>query len=80
MRRDFKVEKLNDEFGQYDLVLSCTACGHTRKASPHTFAKLCGWEAALVDVAKRMRCPKCGQRKCSLKPLPLITPRGYKSH
>ena len=80
MRRDFKVEELNHEFGQYDLALSRAACGHTRKASPHTFAKLCGWGAALVDVAKRMRCSKCGQRKCSLKPLQLITPRGHKNH
>jgi hypothetical protein len=30
MRRGFKVEKLSDEFGQYELILKCGACGHER--------------------------------------------------
>jgi hypothetical protein len=80
MRRDFKVEKLSDEFGQYSLILTCDACGHERKAAPQTLAKICGWEARLADVAKRLRCSRCGERQCAARALPLTTPRGYKSH
>jgi hypothetical protein len=28
VRRDFRVEKLSDEFGHHDLILKCEACGH----------------------------------------------------
>jgi hypothetical protein len=80
MRRDFKIDILSDEFGQYSLILTCGACGHERKAVPQSLAKICGWEARLEDVAKRLRCSKCGERRCTAHALPLTTPRGYKSH
>jgi hypothetical protein len=41
---EVKILKLSDEFGQYTLVLQCSACGHERHAQPHALARLCGWD------------------------------------
>jgi hypothetical protein len=79
MARDFHIDKLSDEFGQYTLVLKCSACNHERTAEPHTLGRLCGWDARLEVVAKRMRCSKCGQKKCQLRAFPPRKPRGYTS-
>src|SRR5580700_2871474 len=65
MPTPFHVEKLSDEFGQYTLEFKCSACGHERIADPHTLGRLCGWNAKLEDVAKRMRCSMCGKKKCT---------------
>jgi len=70
MARKLKVEKLNDEGGVYSLVITCGACGHNRTTEPHALGKLCGWQAKLVDVEKRMRCSKCGKKQCSLRAIP----------
>jgi hypothetical protein len=78
--RDLKINKLSDEFGQYELHLKCESCLHERKTVPHTLAKLCGWDARLEDVAQRMRCSICGKKKCSARAIAMTTPRGYKSH
>ena len=80
MRRGFKVEKLSDEFGQYDLVLKCEACGHERRVVPKSLANVCGWEAELEDVTRRLRCSKCGERRCAARAFPSMPPRGYRSH
>jgi hypothetical protein len=77
MSGTFHIEKLSDEFGQYTLVLKCAGCGHERTAEPHTLGRLCGWDARLEDVAKRMRCSKCGLKKCTLRAFPPRKPRGY---
>ena len=79
MRRGFKVEKLSDEFGQYDLILKCEACGHERKTLPKSLANFVGWDATLADVTRRLRCSKCGERRCTARTLPPTPPRGYKS-
>ena len=79
MRREFRIGKLSDEFGQYSLEITCGACGHQRMAEPHTLAALCGWDARLEDVAKRMRCSKCDKKQCSLRAFPPTKPRGYSS-
>jgi hypothetical protein len=70
MRKPFKVETLNDHFGQYTLLLTCAACSHTRRTTPHLLAHVCGWSAKLDDVVRRLRCSKCGERRCSAKALP----------
>ena len=80
MRRDFKVDKLSDEFGQYELILKCGACGHERRTLPRALANVAGWEAKLEDVTRRLRCSKCGERECAARALPSSPPRGYKSH
>jgi hypothetical protein len=80
MRPDLKVEKLSDEFGQYVLVLTCTACSHVREAYPKTLAKFCGWDARLDTLSKRLRCSKCGKRACIVTVMPETKPRGYQSH
>jgi hypothetical protein len=78
--RDLKIIKLSDEFGQYVLLLTCTACNHTRRAYPASLAAFAGWEAKLDDVVKRMRCTKCRERKCVARAMREVAPRKYKSH
>jgi hypothetical protein len=78
MRRRFKIEKLSDEFGQYDLILKCVACGHERRVVPKSLANVCGWDAKLADVTRRLRCSRCGD--CTARALPPVPPRGYESH
>ena len=73
------ITKLSDEFGQYTLVIKCEPCGHERIAEPHTLGRLCGWDARLEDVARRMRCSKCGKKKCTLRAVAPRKPRGYTS-
>jgi hypothetical protein len=75
MHRPFQIRKLSDEFGQYDLRLKCV-CGHERRTTPHLLARLCGWDAQLEEVAKRLRCSKCGKRTCTAIVAPLVKPRG----
>jgi ribosomal protein S14 len=77
MPRDFQIDKLSDEYGQYSLILRCSECGHERIAEPHTLGRLCGWDSRLQDVAKRMRCSKCGMKRCTARAIPLQKPRGY---
>jgi hypothetical protein len=78
MAHEFHIEKLSDEFGQYTLVLKCAACGHERITHPTTLGRLCGWDAKLADVEKRMRCSKCSKKLCTLRAVPPRKPRGYK--
>jgi hypothetical protein len=79
MGREFHIGKLSDEFGQYILVMKCGACGHERTTEPRMLGRLCGWEARLEDVANRMRCSKCGEKRCTLRAFPPQKPRGYTS-
>jgi rRNA maturation protein Nop10 len=75
----FHVERLSDEFGQYTLALTCAACGYERQTTPKTLGRLCGWDARLDDVARRMRCSKCGKKACKARAIPPKKPRGYSS-
>ena len=63
-RAPLNVIKLSDHFGQYVLILTC-ACGHSRTANPEVLARIAGWDAALGDVIKRMRCSKCNAHGCT---------------
>jgi len=73
--RDLKVTKLSDEFGQYTVLLTCT-CGHTRRCYPRTLAALSSWDTRLDDVVKRMKCSKCGKKKCTATIIEETKPRG----
>ena len=64
-RQPPKTLKLSDCLGQYVLTIECV-CGHVRIARPQTLAKMAGWDAELMAVAKRLRCSKCGARQCSV--------------
>jgi ribosomal protein RSM22 (predicted rRNA methylase) len=77
--RELKIEKLSDEFGQYLLLIQCP-CDHSRRCHPKTLAAIAGWDAKLSDVVKRMRCSKCGEKRCTARAVELTAPRGYKSH
>ena len=63
-RPPLTIVKLSDNFGQYVLTLTCE-CGHARAARPETLARFAGWDAELAHVVKRMRCSRCGKRRCS---------------
>jgi hypothetical protein len=71
--------KLSDEFGQYTLVLTCGACGHERHAQPNTLARLCGWDARIDEVTRRLRCSKCGKKQCAWRAYSPSKPRGHSS-
>jgi hypothetical protein len=77
--RPLQITKLSDEFGQYQILLTCE-CGHTRKCNPQTLARIAGWDVKLDDLLKRLRCSKCGEKKCTAKVMCEIAPRKYKSH
>jgi hypothetical protein len=62
-----KIEKLGDQFGQYELELKCAGCGHVRRTTPHLLGRICGWDATLEVVASRMRCSSCGRRRCEVR-------------
>jgi hypothetical protein len=76
MAGDFKVNRLSDEFGQYLLVLTCASCAHERQSYPKTLAHLCGWDAPLQQLEKRLRCSKCGKKSCRIRAVPMQRPRG----
>jgi hypothetical protein len=76
---DPKINKLSDEFGQYTLVLQCSACGHERHAQPHALARLCGWDARIDHIVRRLRCSKCGKKQCTWRTYPPVKPRGHSS-
>jgi hypothetical protein len=59
------VLKLSDHGGQYVLTIKCP-CGHARSAQPQTLAGIAGWDATLKSVVQRLRCSRCGARKCSV--------------
>ena len=69
------VEKLSDEFGQYTLILTCLACGYERVTSPRLLGRICGWDARLEEVARRLRCSKCGMRRCRARAVLARKPR-----
>ena len=77
--KPLNIDKLSDEFGQYEILLTCK-CGHTRRCYPHTLAAFAGWEAKLNDVVKRMRCTKCDKKLCMAKTMRETAPRWHKSH
>ena len=68
-RPPLTVLKLSDHFGQYVLTLKC-GCGHVRTAHPQTLARIAGWEAALSEVVRRLRCSKCNRRQCEVSVRP----------
>jgi hypothetical protein len=80
MPKPFHVEKLSDEVGLYTLVLTCRSCLRERHTTPNLIAHICGWDARLVDVAKRMRCVTCGAKQCTARAVPVTVPRGHRSH
>lgn len=71
-----KPTRLGDEFGDYILTIACRKCRHVRAAEPRTLARIVGWEIALTDLAKRLRCSSCGVKDCELTPNPRPRPRG----
>jgi len=73
------ITRLSDHFGQFDLLLICDTCGHRRESTPKDLAKFFGWDALITDVLSRLRCSKCGARRCSATAQLPKKPRGYSS-
>lgn len=76
MPRELKIERLDDEFGQYLLILSCP-CGHVRECEPRSLANFAGWHVRIDDLVRRMRCSICGRKTCSARPVALVKSRGW---
>ena len=76
MPKDFKVQRLSDEFGQYLLAIKCGGCGHERRAYPNLLAQISGWDAKLEDLEKRLRCSKCGKKGCQIRAIGIQKPHG----
>jgi hypothetical protein len=76
MPRDFKLNRLSDEFGQYLLVIKCAACAHERRAYPNLLAHICGWNTKLADLKNRLRCSKCGRKSCHVRAIEMQKSRG----
>jgi len=79
VRARLQITKTQRRFGQYTLVLTCGSCLESGTRRRTCWAKLCGWDAKLEDVARRMRCSVCGKKRCTARAVPLTAPRGYKS-
>jgi hypothetical protein len=45
-------------------------------AYPNLLAHLCGWDAKLDDLEKRLRCSKCGKKSCHIRAIEMQKPRG----
>ena len=65
MPREFRIEKLSDEFGQYTLVLKCAVCGHERTLS-HTY-----WRDSVDGMLESQKWRSaCGVRSAGRKVVP----------
>lgn len=73
------ITRLSDHFGQFDLLLVCANCGHRREIAPRDLARLFGWDALIVTIVARLRCSKCGARRCSATAQLPSRPRRYSS-
>jgi len=73
--------KLNDHFGQFDILLIRTACNHRRETDPTTLARLCrvASDSLISDVLKVTRCSKYGAKKCAAAATLPKRPRRYSS-
>jgi hypothetical protein len=76
MRRPPQIAKLSDRFGDYVLIMTCRRCKHSRRADPHSIAKLLGWDAPLSAVAARLRCSNCHAKECEITTESMPRPRG----
>lgn len=61
------LSKLSDHFGQYELLMRCTACLHERRTFPSFLARIFGWDTSIDTLTNRLRCSKCGKKCCKLE-------------
>lgn len=59
MAKDFHVDKLADEFGQYKLYLKCESCSHERRTTPHLLANQSATEPYAMKVKQRTQSSRC---------------------
>lgn len=45
----------------------CELCGHQRHLDPAELARRVGYDTALVDLRKRMKCTECGGREVDVR-------------
>jgi hypothetical protein len=60
------IKKLSDRFGDYEILVRCTHCDHTRTITPHALARIFEWEAEIERIKQRFRCSKCEKRHVEL--------------
>jgi hypothetical protein len=54
-----QVQRLEDRFFDYVLIITRKRCMHSRRADPVALAQIVGASTRIVDVMPRMRCTKC---------------------
>ncbi len=69
------MKKLDDCFGQFLVRVVCE-CGAVREIEPEALARLVGWKMMLKDLARRMRCSKCGKKAAEVVAVARPRPRG----
>jgi hypothetical protein len=73
------IKKLDDCFGQFLVRVICD-CGACREIEPEALARLVGWKVTLKEIAKRMRCSKCGKKAAEVVAVARPRPRGIPKH
>lgn len=48
------------------LFARCCTCQHSRRLRPLALAAKYGWDVTMHDIARRLRCIRCGSRECQV--------------
>ena len=72
--------KLSDEFGAYRLRITCNRCNHAKICDPADVAIKVGWDYALDDLSRRLKCAKCGLKGARIDVVEAVHQREQKWH
>lgn len=70
------IKKLDDGLGFFLVRITCRGCKASRHVKPEALARIAGWSATLEQLAKRMRCSRCGRRDAEVAAIGVPRPRG----
>jgi hypothetical protein len=69
------IKRLDDCFGDFLIRVVCE-CGACREIQPQALARLVGWKMTLRELARRMRCSRCGKKAAQVIAVARPRPRG----
>jgi hypothetical protein len=70
------IRKLDDGLGFFLVRITCRRCKASREVSPESLARIAGWSATLEQLARRMRCSRCGSKDAEVVAVRVPRPRG----
>jgi hypothetical protein len=70
------IRKLEDGLGFFLVRITCRRCKASREVKPEALARIAGWSATLEQLAKRMRCSRCGSKDAEVEAVRVPRPRG----